>query len=92
MSSKCIRKIDIYAKKPKDGISNLNDRALLVFHGTDDTRVPFFHSEKLVGYAKSIGQDLQFVRNIGSDHNEALLIEPEIIEENLIEFYNKSLN
>ena len=84
--------IDIYAKKPKDGISNLNDRALLVFHGTEDTRVPFLHSERLVRYAKSIGQELQFVKNIGSDHNEALLIEPEIIQKNLIEFYEKSLN
>ena len=84
--------IDIYAKKPKDGISNLNGRALLVFHGTEDTRVPFLHSEKLVSYAKSIGQDLKFVKNMGSDHNEALLIEPEIIQENLIEFYKKSLN
>ena len=84
--------IDIYAKKPKDGISNLNGRALLVFHGTEDTRVPFLHSEKLVNFATSIDQDLRFVKNRGSDHNEALLIEPEVIQKNLIKFYQKSLN
>ena len=83
--------IDIYAKKPEDGITALDGRALLVFHGTEDTRVPFLHSERLVAHAKSIEQDLKFVKNIGSDHNEALLIEPKIIQENLIDFYEKSL-
>ena len=83
--------IDIYAKKPEDGINALDGRALLVFHGTEDTRVPFLHSERLVAHAKSIKQDLKFVKNIGSDHNEALLIEPKIIQENLIDFYEKSL-
>ena len=83
--------IDIYGKKPEDGITALNGRALLVFHGTEDTRVPFLHSERLVAHAKSIEQDLKFVKNIGSDHNEALLIEPKIIQESLIDFYEKNL-
>ena len=78
-------------EKPEDGITALDGRALLVFHGTEDTRVPFLHSERLVAHAKSIKQDLKFVKNIGSDHNEALLIEPKIIQENLIDFYEKSL-
>ena len=83
--------IDIYAKKPEDGISNLKGRALLVFHGTEDTRVPFLHSERLISFSKSIGEKLKFVKNEKSDHNEALLIEPEKIQENLIKFYKKSL-
>jgi dipeptidyl aminopeptidase/acylaminoacyl peptidase len=84
--------IDIYARSPKDGIRKIGERALMVMHGTDDTRVPFLHSERLVKFANSIGKDVKFIVNNNSDHNEALLKEPELIRENLIEFFEKNLN
>ena len=84
--------IDIYARSPKDGIRKIGERALMVMHGTDDTRVPFLHSERLVKFANSIGKDVKFIVNNNSDHNEALLKEPELIRDNLIEFFEKNLN
>ena len=61
----------------------------MVMHGTDDTRVPFLHSERLVKFASSLGKEVQFIVNNNSDHNEALLMEPELIRKNLIEFFEK---
>ena len=83
--------IDIYAKKPSDGIENLNGRALLVFHGKEDTRVPFIHSKLLVKYAKELGQVVEFIENEGADHNEALLLEPEVFESHLTKFFMTNL-
>ena len=83
--------IDIYAKSPKDGIMEIGDRALMVMHGTDDTRVPFLHSERLVEFANSMGKNVKFIVNNNSDHNEALLKEPELIREHLIKFFEKNL-
>ncbi len=83
--------IDIYEKKPKDGIDKLNNRPLLIFHGTEDTRVPFSHSQKLVAYAKKIGQEVTLIENKKADHNEALLIEPEVFEKILPDFFKVHL-
>lgn len=83
--------IDIYAKSPKEGIQNIGNRALMVMHGTDDTRVPFLHSERLVKFASSFGKDVKFIVNNNSDHNEALLREPELVRENLVEFFKNNL-
>ena len=83
--------IDIYAKSPQDGIQRIGDRAIMVMHGTDDTRVPFLHSKRLVKFASSFGKEVKFVVNYDSDHNEALLKEPEFIQENLVEFFQKNL-
>ena len=63
----------------------------MVMHGTDDTRVPFLHSERLVKFASSFGKEVKFVVNYDSDHNEALLKEPEVIRENLVKFFQKNL-
>jgi len=83
--------IDIYEKSPRDGIQKIGNRALMVMHGTDDTRVPFLHSERLVKFASSLGKEVKFIVNNNSDHNEALLMEPELIRKNLIEFFEKNL-
>ena len=83
--------IDIYEKSPRDGIQKIGNRALMVMHGTDDTRVPFLHSERLVKFASSLGKEVKFIVNDNSDHNEALLKEPELIRKNLIEFFEKNL-
>ena len=87
-----IHGIDIYERRPKDGIDQLNNRALLVFHGTEDTRVPFFHSQELVKYANKLGQEVTFFKNKGADHNEALLMEPETFERELPLFFKEHLN
>lgn len=79
--------IDIYAKKPSDGLDLLNGRALMVFHGKEDTRVPFIHSELLLKYAKDLNQQVDFFANESADHNEALLIEPEVFETHLPNFF-----
>ena len=83
--------IDIYEKSPRDGIQKIGNRALMVMHGTDDTRVPFLHSERLVKFASSLGKEVKFIVNDNSDHNEALLKEPELIRKNLIEFFENNL-
>ena len=46
----------------------------------------------MVRFANSIGRDVKFIVNNNSDHNEALLKEPELIRDNLIEFFEKNLN
>ncbi len=63
----------------------------MVMHGTDDTRVPFLHSERLVKFASSFGKDVKFIVNNNSDHNEALLREPELVRGNLVEFFKNNL-
>ena len=49
------------------------------------------NSERLVKFASSFGKEVKFVVNYDSDHNEALLKEPEIIQENLVKFFQKNL-
>lgn len=83
--------IDIYAKKPSEGLESLNGRALLVFHGKEDTRVPFIHSKLLLKYAEELGQPVAFVASEDADHNEALLLEPEVFEASLPTFFITNL-
>lgn len=83
--------IDIYAKKPSDGLDSLNGRALLVFHGKADTRVPFIHSELLVQHAEELDQPVRFIASEDSDHNQALLLEPEVFESQLPNFFITNL-
>jgi len=44
-----------------------------------------------VKFANSLGKEVKFIVNNNSDHNEALLKEPELIRKNLIEFFEKNL-
>ena len=64
---------------------------MLVFHGKEDTRVPFIHSKLLVKYAQELGQVVEFIENEGADHNEALLLEPEVFESHLAKFFMTNL-
>ena len=83
--------IDIYAKKPSDGLESLNGRALLVFHGKEDTRVPFIHSKLLLKHAEGLNQRVEFIASDAADHNEALLLEPEVFETHLPDFFVTNL-
>ena len=76
---------------PKEALSDLQDRPMLVFHGKKDTRVPFFHSEQLVEYVKSINGKIIFFPLEGADHTEGVLSHSEIYEDNLPKFFKTNL-
>ena len=76
---------------PKEALNNLQDRPLLVFHGTEDTRVPFFHSVQLVEYVKSINGKVTFFPLEGADHTEGVLSHSKIYEDNLPKFFKTNL-
>ena len=76
---------------PKEALDNLRDRPLLIFHGTQDTRVPFFHSEQLVEYVRTIGGKITFFPLEGADHTEGVLSHSEVYEDNLPEFFKTNL-
>ena len=76
---------------PKEALESLGNRPLLIFHGTEDTRVPFFHSEQLVKYVKSFGGKITFFPLEGADHTEGVLSHSEVYEDNLPKFFKANL-
>ena len=75
----------------KEALESLGNRPFLIFHGTEDTRVPFFHSEQLGKYVKSFGGKITFFPLEGADHTEGVLSHSEVYEDNLPKFFKANL-
>jgi fermentation-respiration switch protein FrsA (DUF1100 family) len=86
-----IRRKDLMAITPADGISRMNQRPVQVLHGTADSRVAYYNATDLVRYADARGQQVALHSFEGADHIEGLLLEPERYRATLVDFFESTL-
>jgi dipeptidyl aminopeptidase/acylaminoacyl peptidase len=87
-----LRGVNLTETSVPEAIEAAGDRPMLILHGDSDVRLAYEESVNFKAYADSVGTDVELITFSNADHTEGMLSEPERYRDELVGFFENSLN
>ena len=70
----------------------MSNQTILILHGDSDVRLDYQESVNFKAYADEVGTDVELITFNNADHTEGMLTEPDRYRDELVGFFEETLN